>query len=394
MKKSIILLPNHQAGAGIAQSIRLKNLEEKLMGPLFRRVVLVVLLSAVAGCSSVRDSAQNVKDSVGGWFESGDNTLHTKTGKKTTDDRPGTGHRNAVTLRVVNYIDQRRIANPRLLGIAEFNVSGIDGNQLLLDQEVATIVTETIKNQFISEGYQVLEGPSADKAMFEVSGVVKDFTLNVKLHDEINIAVDTAMKELATGNEVWSGLVTEKNDRFAGISGNNKGDLVDYLNKELRIVSSKTVGSIGAMLMASQPELFNLTPGIKPVSGVSLHLPPNAAKAAPVDPATVAPAPVITPPSPPVPMTSIYGAQPGDTVPPPAHVPRSTATTGLLLVNTSPSRAKVYENGVYYGMSPLHLEMKPGVHTINVKLEGYKAATEKVSVRKGENTELELNLER
>jgi len=63
-------------------------------------------------------------------------------------------------------------------------------------------------------------------------------------------------------------------------------------------------------------------------------------------------------------------------------------------VNTTPQRAKVYLDGVYYGLSPLRLEMDPGVHAISVKLEGYKMVTEKVSVRKGDNTEMELNLER
>lgn len=364
------------------------------MRPLLRYIALAVLLLAVAGCSTVKDSAQSIQNSVGGWF-GGDNTLST-TEKKATSDRSGSEPRNAVTLRVANYTDQRGLTNPRLLGVAELSVRGLDGNQLLLDQEIATFVTKAIKKQFIAAGYQVLEGPSANNAMFEVSGVVKDLTLNVKLHDEIYIAVDTTMKDLATGKVVWSGLVTEKHDRFAGISGNTKNDLVDYLNDKMHVVSNKTVESIGAMLLASQPELFNLAPGMKPISGVSLHVAPSTAKAAPsTPPATAAPVAIPPTPAPPAAATAPgYGAQPGGTVPPPAHVPRSSATTGLLLINTNPPHAKVYQNGVYYGASPLHLEMKPGIHTISVKLEGYKTATEKVSVRKGENTELELNLER
>lgn len=377
------------------------------MGPLFRRVALVVLLFAIAGCSSVKDSARSVKDSVGGWLKSDNNTLSSQTGKKNVGDNSSSEPRNAVTLRVAKYVDQRGLANPRLLGMAEFNVRGMDGNQLMLDQEVATVATKAIKKQFISEGYQVLEGLSADNAMFEVSGVVKDLTLNVKLHDEIYISIDTTIKELASGKEIWSGLVTEKNDRFAGISGNHKDDLVDYLNQELLVVSRKTVESIGVALMALQPELFNLPAGIKPVSGVLIHTAPNTVKAASAISATdtapapepvLEPAPVILAPvtatdtASPAPITPGYGAQPG-TIPPPVHVPRATATTGLLLVNTNPPRAKVYQNGVFYGMTPLHLEMKPGVHTISVKLEGYKVSTEKVSIRKGENTELELNLE-
>jgi hypothetical protein len=74
-------------------------------------------------------------------------------------------------------------------------------------------------------------------------------------------------------------------------------------------------------------------------------------------------------------------------------MPQATATSGLLLVNTSPARAKVYLDGVYYGLSPLRLEMEPGVHTISVKMEGYRMVSEKVSVRKGDSTEMDLSLE-
>ena len=69
-------------------------------------------------------------------------------------------------------------------------------------------------------------------------------------------------------------------------------------------------------------------------------------------------------------------------------------TQGLLLVNSNPQRAKVYVDDVYYGLSPLRVSMDPGIHVVSVKLDGYRMVTEKVSVRKGDNTEVELNLER
>jgi len=176
---------------------------------------------------------------------------------------------------------------------------------------------------------------------------------------------------------VWSGLVTEKNDRFAGVSGNNKDDVVAYFNRELKIASNKTVEAVSASLMAAKPELFNLTAGTKRIPGVTVYVAPTAAK------------PALS-----VPSVPAYGEQPGSAVQMPSYVPQASATAGLLLVNTNPQRAKVYLDGVYYGLSPLRLEMEPGVHAISVKLEGYKMVTEKVSVRKGDNTEMELNLER
>jgi hypothetical protein len=65
-----------------------------------------------------------------------------------------------------------------------------------------------------------------------------------------------------------------------------------------------------------------------------------------------------------------------------------------LVLTTNPSRAKVYLEGVYFGMSPLHVEVEVGVHNLDVKLDGYKTASEKISVRKDDKTELELVLER
>ena len=171
-----------------------------------------------------------------------------------------------------------------MLGISTQRIRGVDGDQLLIDQEIANIVTVAIKKRFDGEGYQVLEGSSASNALFEVSGAIKDLTLNVKERDEINIAIETTLKEVATGKVVWSGLVMEKNDRFAGVSGNNKDDVIAYLNKELRVASNKTVEAISASLMASQPELFNLTAGTKPIPGVTVYVAPTAAKPAPAPP--------------------------------------------------------------------------------------------------------------
>jgi len=344
------------------------------MSLLSWRVALVMLLSAVAGCSTVNDA----KDSVTGWFNGSDSTLSV-TEKKAPGGSSGPTLKYAATLRVSKYVDQRKVGNPRLLGITTQRVRGVDGKELLLDQEIANIVTVAIKKQFDTEGYQVLEGSNASNALFEVSGAIKELTLNVKNRDEINIAIETTLKDLVTGKVVWSGLVTEKNDRFAGVSGNNKDDVIAYLNKGLGIASNKTVEAVSASLMVSQPELFNLTAGTKPIPGVTVYVAPAAAKPAPAAPAT---------------MMQSHGMQPADAVPPPAYMPRASETTGLLLVNTSPSRAKVYLDGVYYGLSPLRLEMEPAVHAISVKLEGYKMVTEKVSVRKGDNTEMELKLER
>lgn len=323
------------------------------MSSLLRRAALVALLSAVAGCSSVGGAS--------------DGTLSNITGKKVAGDSSGYALKNAATVRVSQYIDQRQVGNPRFLGQITTRVNGVSGNELILDQDIAVIATAAIKKRFDAEGFQVLEGGDANNALFEVSGVIKELLLNVRNRDEIIISIETTLKDAATGKVVWSGLVTEKNDRFAGVTGNNKADVDAYLNKGLRVVSGKTVEAIGASLMAARPELFNLTPGTKAIKGVDVYVAPLAAPSA----AATLPA-----------------------IPAQAAASPANATTGLLSVNTNPPRAKVYLDGVYFGLSPLRSEIEPGIHEVVVNLNGYKTVTEKVSVRKGDNTELELSLER
>ncbi len=340
------------------------------MSSFSQRVALLVLLAAVAGWSTINDA----KDTGGGWVGGGSATLETN--KMAASGTPSTLLKYAATLRINNYVDQRKVANPKLLGQLTARVSGLSGPDLMSDQDVAAIATTAIKRRFDTEGFQVMEGSAATNALFEVTGVLKELTLNIKERDEITIAIETTLKDVVTGKVVWSGLVIEKNDRFAGVSGNNKDDVMNYLNRELRVASTKTVEAISASLMASHPELFNLTPGTKPIPGVTVYVAPSLPKQAPA-----------------APVTQNYGVQPGSDVAASSYRPHASESAGLLLVNTNPSRARVYLDGVYYGMSPLRLEMEPGIHAISVKLAGYNMVTEKVSVRRGDNTEIELNLE-
>src|ERR1035437_701109 len=219
------------------------------MSSLSQRIALLVLLAAVAGCSTIN----NAKDTVSGWVGGGGSgTLDTTSGKKAGSSGPVLKY--AATVRVNGYVDQRNVSNPRYLGQLKSRVSGLDGNELLMDQDVATIATTEIKKRFDSEGFQVMEGSSAANALFEVTGVVKELTLNIKERDEISIVIETTLKDVATGKVVWSGQVVEKNNRFAGVSGNSKDDVIAYLNKELRVASTKTVDAISSSLMASHPE--------------------------------------------------------------------------------------------------------------------------------------------
>jgi PEGA domain len=294
------------------------------------------------------------------------NEIHVSESEKTNPNAVKV--KSLASVRIAGYTDGRNMGNPRKIGVSEARVLGLSGPELILDRDVTDVVTASLRKRLDDAGIQVLAKDDAS-ALFELSGVVKELQYDVKARDKILIKLETALKEVATGKVVWAGEVEQKNDRFAGVSGNSKGDIADYLKQEVGVATSKTADAVNSVLMATRPELFNLTPGTKVIPGVKVLTAPGAT------------APVQAVPAPAMPAEA-------------AAQPQAPSANALLVVNTEPARAKVYLDGVYYGMSPLRAEAAPGVHKVEVKLKGYKTASEKVSLRKGDSTELELTLER
>jgi hypothetical protein len=217
-----------------------------------------------------------------------------------------------------------------------------------------------MENQFSASGFQtVTEGgkAAAGSTDFEVSGVIQEFSMNIGGRDEVSIVVETSLRDTHGDSILWSGTVAEKSDRYAGVTGNTRSSIARYLSGALAKVSAKTRDAISASIMQTYPERFD--------------------QAAPARDST-----------------------PGVTVrvAPPERMPASQATrpgmTSQLAITTIPARAKVYVGDVYYGLSPLKLELEPGIYTIHFKLDAFKTAIEKVSVRQGEITELEIRLEK
>ncbi len=270
------------------------------------------------------------------------------------------------SIRIAGYVDGRNVTSPRKVGTAEVRVPGMSGTEIILDRDVTDLVAGAVRKRLDEAGIQLLAKDDGN-ALFELSGMVKELKYDIKNRDQVLIKLETTLKEVGSGKVVWAGEVEQKNDRFAGVSGNSKSDVADYLKQQVGIVADKTAESIHSVLVATRPELFNLTPGTKVIPGVTVLVTPGAAAA-------------------PVPVVS-------SSVVPVSNDRASVSSNGVLLVNTEPTRSKVYLDGVYYGMSPLRIETTPGVHKVEVKSKGYKTASEKVSVRKGDSTELELALE-
>lgn len=263
----------------------------------------------------------------------------------------------AASVQLLPYSDARSNADAHRIGTSEQIVIGMSGKPLRVEPDVATIVGNSMRRRLEEGGYRLA---GAD-AMYELSGVIRVLSYNVKARDEVALAIESTLRERASGKVIWSGLVEDKTDRFAGVSGNSKQDIANYLLARLGVVTGKTMEAINSTLMASRPDLFNLTPGTRPIQGVTVLTAPTA----------VAPA---------APAVQTGGVQ--------------EAALGFLQLSSKPSRAKVYIDEVYYGMTPLRIELPVGVHSVSVRKAAYRSSTEKVSVRKGETTEMEIELQR
>jgi hypothetical protein len=269
------------------------------------------------------------------------------------------------TLRIADYVDGRNMGNPRKIGIAEARVMGLSGTDILLDRDATEVVTDSLRRRLQDTGIQVLAKDDAS-ALFELSGVVKELKYDVKTRDEVSIKIDSTLKEVATGKVIWSGEVAQQDERFAGVSGNTKSDIADYLKQELGVVTGKTTEAIDNVLMATRPELFSLTPGTKVIPGVTVFVTPGTEAQAPLTPTPTPPAV--------------------------ANSPLPVLANTLLIVRTEPVHAKIYLDGVYYGMSPLHVAMPAGIYKVEARQKGYRTSTDKVAVRLGNTTELEMEL--
>lgn len=261
---------------------------------------------------------------------------------------------NAATLRVLPYVDARKVSDPRKVGVGGYNIYGVDApraNDIRLSQDVATVVTATMARRMQDAGFKVVKD---GKARFEISGTIRQLSYDIKARDQVSIVVETTLKDVESGKTLWSAVVSEKKERFAGIAGDDIRDVATFLRIELGVVTQKTAKAITGVLAALHPDMFHTIAGSTPVAGVKVLDTPETAA-----PATA-----------------------------------QSSEKGILKITTRPARAEIYIGDVYYGLSPLRLELAPGILEVKAKLRHYKTAAEKVSVRQGQTTELEMTLKK
>jgi hypothetical protein len=335
---------------------------------------LAGILLVVAGCSRMPTiSIPNPLDAV-----AGPSVL-------SVEVAPGPGAipllRNGQTLSlsVAEFADARPAPRGRKIGDIKATVTNMHGSEMALDRDVTSVVSGAARGQLAADGFRLVG--AAEPADFRLSGVVKAFSLTVAGRDERVIVVEATVREGKSGDVVWSGVITEKDDRYAGVTGNSRGTLIEYLGEGVAAFATKLSAATRDSLVKSYPRSIAAiqSRSVSTIPGVTtLHAPATRD-----DPVVVAPAPAAATVAP----AAAPAARPATTA---AAVP----TVGYVSVHSSPARVKVYVDDVYYGVTPIKLELPTGVAQLGFKLDGYRPAAEKVAVRRGEVTDLEVKLVR
>lgn len=68
--------------------------------------------------------------------------------------------------------------------------------------------------------------------------------------------------------------------------------------------------------------------------------------------------------------------------------------TGSISVTTTPAGADVFVNDQFYGNSPVTLKLKPGKHTVQIKMSGYRDWSREVATETGTEANLKAVLEK
>jgi PEGA domain len=269
-----------------------------------------------------------------------------------------------VRLALGDFTDERTGLGIREVGVMEKGivVYGIKGPQLFADNTVAQIVSQALRRQFGAGGYQLVDVAEAD---FQVTGAIRDYQINIAARDKASMRVVMNLYSVKDRVLVWSGEISWQGERFAGVGGNSSKSITAFLSASLQKLMVKTYNAVTTGLMRGRADLF-VDPAAVPASGGAVGI------------KTLALPKSVVPPIQPSAVTS--KASPAD------------LKLGRLAISTKPERAGVYVDEIYFGLTPIEIELAPGIHALRVVREGYRSVEQKVSVRKGTTTELPLTL--
>ena len=259
------------------------------------------------------------------------------------------------SLVIAPWQDSRPGAHGRTVGEVQAAVFGVHGRELVLARDPTALVADAVKETLVARGLRVVAMPA--EADVQLEGSLQVMSLKVAARDERRIAVHAVLRRLSDGQVLWSGLIEDRDDRFAGVMGNTRSELESYLGAGLAGVAARLGDALAPSLMAQGKSAGKSESKSESKSNIK-----SEDKAVPVRPAEA----IAAPPS----------------------------GTGHVAVSTVPPRAKVYVDDVYHGLTPTTLDLPVGVNRLIIKLDGYPDVAEKVAVRQGRTVELELTLRR
>jgi hypothetical protein len=239
---------------------------------------------------------------------------------------------------VSKFVDKRDLSkssfkDPRSIGKIEATVSDMTGDELTLSEDVTDVVANAYKKELAIAGFTLTD--DIEKARYALDGQVREFRVDIGTRDDVAIEIASEFKDAQTGRQLWTGVGSERGDRFAGVMGNSRHTISNHIAASLQKTIRSSIAAAGAHLDGGKPAA---------IENPSLAAPPEA--------------------------------------------------SGTFTVGSAPGRSKVYIDGVYYGLTPLTLKIAPGVYEVTLKQKGFKTLTEKVSIRQDAATELEAELEK
>jgi len=288
-----------------------------------------------------------------------------------------------IVLMVGDIADARPGTPGRRLGDIRTTVIDMSATSLTLDEDVAALMTKALRRQLAADGFRVTQDAAAPRD-FSVDARARQVRLDIVDRDELDLEVDLTLRDGHGGDVLWAGSVSEKSSRFAGIAGDSRSTIVAYLTKGLADWSTKASASVRDNLRRSFPQSLSVAErrpeqSAGPISGVTTSQAATSHE-------TVAT---------PMPAAGVQTAAPAAAISTAAGRNEApTAGKGRFVLTTTPGKAKVYIGDVYYGVSPLQLDLDPGIVDLRCTLDGYRGVSEKVSIRRGEATELELKFEK
>ncbi|MDP1649459.1 MAG: PEGA domain-containing protein [Rubrivivax sp.] len=247
-----------------------------------------------------------------------------------------------LSLAVQPWADARPGSPGRRVGTLKVPVFGVHDSRLVLGRDAHTVVADAVAARLQALGFELRAAPAT--ADLRLEATLQALDLVVDARDARRVAVQAVLRRNDNGQVLWSGVVEDRDDRFAGISGNNRADLERYLGAGIGLVADR----VGALVLSHAADMAP-RPAARPLPVTTPNAPPNAAQ------------PV-------------------------------AAADGQLAIVSVPTRVKVYVGDVYHGLTPLTLELLAGVHVLHFRRDGCRTVTEKVAVRRAATVELEIKL--